>query len=112
MKDLTDKHFSYVNMMGEPLNVTIDAYFNLHENNIVLQVSRSKSAKVMQNFLEDNTVYDQMVLHQSVRIGDHDSVAMEFWIQLDILNTIKNIIVAYRESEDAEDLVYQVASSR
>lgn len=110
MKNLTDRHFSYTN--GESVNVNIDSYFNLHGNNIVLQVSRSKSAKVMQTFLNDNTIYDRMVLHQSVRIGDPDSVAMEFWIQLDILNTIKNTIVAYRESKDAEDLVYKVATSR
>lgn len=112
MKTLTEKHFSYTNMMGEQLNVTIDTYFNLHENNIVLQVSRSKSSKTMQNFLVDNTIYDRLILHQSIRIGDRESVAMEFWMQLEILDTIKKSIVLYRESEDPDDLVYQVATSR
>lgn len=114
MKILYGKHTSY---LGSKKNATvstdIDKYYDMKENNnIVFQVSQSTSGNVGQHNLTDNTMFEKIILHQTVKIGDTNSVTLQLWMQLQMINSIKADIVNYRESNDLNDLVYEVASSR
>lgn len=114
MKILYGKHTSY---LGSKKNATvstdIDKYYDMKENNnIVFQVSQSTSGNVGQHNLTDNTMFEKIILHQTIKIGDTNSVTLQLWMQLQMINSIKADIVNYRESNDPNDLVYEVASSR
>lgn len=111
LEKMKKEHFSYIYVKNNKINVSIDSYFNI-QSSCVLQVSRSNSGPLNETFLNDNSKHDKLVLHQTVRIGDSDSLAEEFWNQLIILDLIKEDIVAYQESEDISDLVYRVATGR
>lgn len=116
LENLKEKHLAYLpnaKAMRASVAVTIDKFFNMKENNkIVFQVTQSAAGLLTQNHLNDNTNYTKIILHQTIKIGDTDSIALEFWMQLTMLNNIKTDIINYQESNDVEDLVYNVASFR
>lgn len=113
MKALVAKHYQYIAQKSSSVSINIDSYFSLqNSNNVTLQVSRSTSGHVSQSYLTDNTICDDMILHQNIPVGDPSSLAIQFWMELHMLNSIKEDILRYKESEDPNDLIYSMAVTR
>lgn len=111
VKALMDQHLQYIPTAVAAININVDSYFTLHPN-VTLQISRSASGPVTQNFLTENRNYDGIILQQNIRIGDPSSLAMQFWMQLHMLDSIKEDIIRYQESQDSNDLVYSLGATR
>lgn len=108
-----DKHGQYIAVNPQSVHISVDRFFSLlNNNNVTLQISRSSSGHASQSYLTDNAVYDAIVLHQNIPIGDPSSLAMGFWMQLQMLDSIKGDIIRYQESMDPSDLVYSIGASK
>lgn len=94
-------------------DVDVDVYFQLNSglNNVKLQLSSSVRDSLSNFRLNNYEKYSRITLHQTVAINNLDSVAEIFWRQINILDQIKDSIVAFKESADSDDLVYNFGSS-
>lgn len=63
-------------------------------------MSREIAGILTQAAIDDKRTPPRLLLHQSVRIENYDSIAEMFWRQLVTLDRIKKSIVDYKESED------------
>lgn len=112
MAELQAKHMSYVVKQYGPLEGIVDSYYRL-SNDALLQVSHLVNGSMSQSMLSNGKMASKMVLHQSVSINNnHRSIAHKFWIQLGILNNIKETIVAYKETGDSSGLTFHSFISR
>lgn len=113
MDALIAKHRSYGQFDASRIVINVDSYFSLHPN-VKLQVSRLTTGQVAQAFLTDNitTRNNGIVLHQSISIGDPSSDVIPFWMQLHMLDSIKENIIRYQESKDTNDLLYTQGADR
>lgn len=108
LMELQSKHLSYVIKQYGPIEGMIDYYYELG-NDAMLQVSRSVIGLVTQSLQTDGKTAARMTLHQSVEVNKFisKSIAKKFWIQLGILDDIKEMIVNYKESRDANCLMFK-----
>lgn len=107
------KHLSYIPNHNGKIKNFIDTYFRVEDNNnIEIQLSRSTDGLLTNAVLTDLWKNARIILHQTVKINNTESIAEEFWRQLTILEIIKDNIVTYNESGCSSDLVYQVAANR
>lgn len=104
--ELQSKHLSYVVKQYGPIEGMIDNYYRLG-NDALLQVSRSVNGSMAQSILNDGKSASKMVLHQSIQVNNFKSIAKKFWIQLGILDDIKDTIVSYKETRDASYLTFK-----
>lgn len=94
------------------METTIDSYYqlNIDNNNMKLQLSRSTSGRLTSKTVKDFDRDSRMILHQSVRIDNPDSIIETFWRQIKILNIIKEAIVAYKDNEEPSYLVFTIGT--
>lgn len=111
MAELQAKHLSYVVKQYGPIEGVVDSYYRL-SNDALLQVSQLVNGSMPQSILADGKISSKMVLHQSISINNYRSIAHKFWIQLGILNSIKDTILAYKETRDVSALIFQSFNSR
>lgn len=111
MAELQAKHLSYVVKQYGPLEGVVDSYYRL-TNDVLLQVSHLVNGSMPQSILADGKMASKMVLHQSIAINNFRSIAHKFWIQLGILNDIKESILSYKESRDSSELAFRSLNSR
>lgn len=111
MAELQAKHLSYVVKQYGPLEGVVDSYYRL-TNDAMLQVSYLVNGSMPQSILADGKMASKMVLHQSIAINNFRSIAHKFWIQLGILNDIKESILFYKESRDSSALAFRSLNSR
>lgn len=111
MAELQAKHLSYVGKQYGPIEGMVDSYYRL-SNDAMLQVSYLVNGSMPQSILADGKSAAKMVLHQSISINKFHSITHKFWIQLGILDSIKETIVAYKETKDLSKLYYNSFSSR
>lgn len=103
--ELQSKHLSYVVKQYGSIEGMIDSYYRLG-NDALLQVSRSVNGSMAQS-INDGKSASKMVLHQTIQVNNFKSVARKFWIQLGILDDIKETIVSYKESKDMSCLIFK-----
>lgn len=111
MAELQAKHLSYVVKQNGPLEGVVDSYYRLG-NDALLQVSHLINGSMPQSIIADGKMASKMILHQSISINNYRSIAHKFWIQLGILNNIKETILAYKESRDPSVLTFNSLNSR
>lgn len=111
MAALQAEHMSYVGKQYGQLEGMIDSYYQLG-NDALLQVSRSVNGSMPQSILTDGKTTSKMTLHQSVPVNNYRSVAHKFWIQLGILDDIKQTIATYKETRDLGTLIFSSFGSR
>lgn len=111
MAELQAKHLSYVGKQYGPLEGVVDSYYRLG-NDALLQVSHLVNGSMPQSILADGKMASKMILHQSISINNYRSIAHKFWIQLGILNDIKETILAYKESRELSALNFRSFNSR
>lgn len=104
-------HHSYVIKQYGALEGIIDSFYHLC-NNAVLQVSHSVNNSMPQSILADGKSAAKMILHQTISINRFQSSTQNFWIQLGILDSIKETIVAYKNTKDPNKLEFSSFSSR
>lgn len=104
--DLQSKHLSYVVKQYGSIEGMIDNYYRLG-NDALLQVSRSVNGSMAQSIINDGKSASKMVLHQTIQVNNFKSVARKFWIQLGILDDIKETIVSYKESKAMSCLIFK-----
>ncbi|XP_055324770.1 protein zwilch [Sitodiplosis mosellana] len=104
--ELQSKHLSYVVKQYGPIEGMIDNYYRL-SNDAMLQVSRPVNGSMAQSIINDGKVASKMVLHQTIQVNNFKSVAKKFWIQLGILDDMKETIVSYKELRDLSCLVFK-----
>lgn len=104
--ELQTKHLSYVVKQYGPIEGTIDNYYRLG-NDVLLQVSRSVNGSMAQSILNDGKSASKMILHQSIQVNNFRSIASKFWIQLGILDDIKETILSYKETRDPSNLIFK-----
>lgn len=91
--------------------VNVDRYYLLHAD-ISLQVSHWISNSVSGALLNNTSRNNGVVLHQTVHFGEPSSPAIEFWMQLHMLDLIKQQVLRFKESKDPNDLVYNIGMER
>ncbi|XP_031631660.1 protein zwilch [Contarinia nasturtii] len=106
LMELQKQHVNYVVKQYGPIEGMVDNYYRLG-NDAMLQVSRPVNGSTTQSILNDEKTASKMVLHQSIQVNNLQSIAKKFWIQLDILNNIKQTIVSYKETKDPECLTFK-----
>lgn len=111
MAALQAKQLAYVGKQYGPLEGAVDSYYRLG-NDALLQVSHLVNGSLPQSILTDGKTASKMILHQSISINNYRSIAHKFWIQLGILNDIKETVLAYKETRDASVLTFQSFNSR
>lgn len=112
MAELQAKHLSYVVKQYGSIEGMVDGFYQLG-NDAMLQVSHLVNGSMPQSILSDGKSAAKMVLHQSISINNLcRSIAYKFWIQLGILDNIKETIIAYKETKDPSKLVFNSFSSR
>lgn len=99
LNKLQERHLSYVVKQFGPTEGMVDSYYQLGDATM-LQVSRPINSTMSRMKTTDGKMSSKMVLHQSVKINNLQSIAHRFWIQLGILNDIKSSIVAYKQSKN------------
>lgn len=102
--------------MRSPPNMVeaeIDAYFQLSSglNNVKLQLSSTVADSLVNVRLNNYEKYPRITLHQNVAVSNPDSAAETFWRQINILDMIKDSIVAFKETSDPDELIYRFGSS-
>lgn len=110
MAKLQAEHLSSVVKQYGPSEGMIDSYYRLGSD-ATLQVSYTVNGAISQSIITDGKTASKMVLHQSVQINNFQSIAKKFWIQLDILNDIKDTIITYKESKDQKHLRFNGSNS-
>lgn len=111
MAELQAKHLSYVVKQYGPLEGVVDSYYRLG-NDVLLQVSHLVNGSMPQSILADGKMASKMILHQSIAINNFRSIAHKFWIQLGILNDIKETILSYKEFRDSSALTFHSLNKR
>lgn len=111
MAELQAKHLSYVVKQYGPLEGVVDSYYRLGKD-ALLQVSHLVNGSMPQSILADGKIASKMILHQSIAINNFGSIAHKFWIQLGILNDIKETILSYKESRDSSALTFRSLNKR
>lgn len=111
MAEMQAKHLSYVVKQYGPIEGVIDSHYRL-SNDTYLQVKQLVNGSMPQSILVDGKMASKMILHQSIPINNYRSIAHKFWIQLGILNDIKETILAYKESRDPSVLTFHSFNSR
>lgn len=108
MIELEAKHQAIVTKQYGSIEGMIDSYYRLG-NDTMLQVSRSTevNGKMTQSMMTDGNAASKMTLHQLVHIGNVRSIASIFWIQLGILDSIKDTIVSYKETKNRDYLIFK-----
>lgn len=103
LTDLHSKHIATVGKQYGSIEGMIDNYYRL-ESDAMLQVSRSVNGSLTQSLMSDGMA-SKIILHQSILVNHNvRSIASKFWIQLGILDDIKDTIVDYKQSKDSNCL--------
>lgn len=111
MAELQAKHNSYVVKQYGPIEGMVDSFYRLG-NDATLQVSHTANGSMPQSILVDGKNVAKMMLHQTVSISHFQPSTRKFWIQLGILDSIKETIITYKDTKDPKSLVYKSFSSR
>lgn len=110
LTELQAKHLSYVVKQYGPSEGMVDSFYRLGRD-AVLQVSHTVNS-TSQSITTDGKTATKMALHQSVEINNIQSIAHKFWIQLGILNDIKDTIIAYKETKNPRSLIFRGSNSQ
>lgn len=108
LMELQAKHQAIVMKQYGPMECMIDSYYRLG-NESMLQVSHSAvvNGKMTPSMMADRNAASKITLHQSIHIGNVRSIASKFWIQLGILDEIKDAIVSYKETKTRDFLNFK-----
>lgn len=108
---LQAKHLSYVVKQYGPIEGLVDSHYRL-SNDANLQVTHLVNGSVPQTILTDGKMASKMILHQTIPINNYRSIAYKFWIQLEILNEIKETVELYKQSKDPVTLCFRSLARR
>lgn len=100
MNILIAKHFSNI-INCQKLNTTIDKYFNIQPNMILKFSQNLSTMKPQLNSYKNSDV----MLYQTIKIGDINSSANAFWSQLTTISMIRDDILKHK-ANDKYSLVY------
>lgn len=99
---LMKKHLNFLRNCNEA-NTNIETYFSIKSNQTIRcawdTTSLTPSLKCTKNA--------NIVVSQSIPVGDFNSSIEEYWRQLEILEGVKQDIEKYKKSQSNADLVYQ-----
>lgn len=111
MAELQAKHYSYVVKQYGPIEGMVDSFYRLGPD-AMLQVSHTVNGSMPQSILADGKSAAKMILHQTVSISQFQPSTRQFWIQLGILDNIKETILTYKDTKDPNSLVFKSFTSR
>lgn len=99
---LMKKHLNFLPNCNEA-NTKIETHFSIKSNQTIKctwdTTSLTPSLKCNKNA--------NVVVSQSIPVGDFNSSIEEYWRQLEILEGVKQDIEKYKKSQSNGDLVYQ-----
>lgn len=73
---------------------------------ISLQVSRTMTGPVRR---PTNEMPSKVILHQSIKINNFQSIIEKFWRQICIIDSIKESVVDFKETKDPAALVFNIS---
>lgn len=101
INNLMAKHFANI-INCQKLYTTIDKYFNILPN---MTLKFSQNLTTMKPQLNSYKNADVM-LYQTIKIGDNNSSADAFWLQVITIGNIRDDILKYKSNEKKYSLTY------